>query len=592
VRRRARRRRSAGLGALVVALLAFATGVGLDLTGALDGLERETLKARFDVRGAERPGDVAVVAIDAKTFGGLDLQWPFPRSLHARVLRRLHAAGARQIVYDVQFTEPTEAREDLALYRAIGDAGGAILATSESDDHGHTHVLGGDANLRRVHARAAATDLHNDAAGVVTQFGHDVAGLDTLAVATAERDGAAPLRPRDFGSGGAWIDYRGPPGTIQTLSFSDVLRGRFDAAAVRGRVVVVGAGAPTLRDVHATPAGGDKLMAGVEVQANAIWTALHGLPLRAAGTPLGLAILLMMSAFAPLVRVRLPALAVALAAPVAAATYLVAAQIAFDVGLILDVAPALAALLVGTSATIAWSHIVETRGRRAAEVDNELLEAAVRERTRELHDAQLEIAHRLAVAVESRDSQTGMHIERMGRFCERLALASGMSVDDAELLRHASALHDVGKVALPDAILRKPGRLDADEWETMKTHTTIGAGILRGSQSQLVQLGEQIALTHHEHWDGSGYPRGLRAEEIPLAGRICAICDVFDALLSPRPYKDPWPLEDVIGEMERLRGTQFDPRLLDTFLAVARELHRDWFAPPPPDARACAGVAA
>ena len=115
----------------------------------------------------------------------------------------------------------------------------------------------------------------------------------------------------------------------------------------------------------------------------------------------------------------------------------------------------------------------------------------------------------------------------------------------------------------------------------MKTHTTIGAGILRGSQSQLVRLGEQIALTHHEHWDGNGYPRGLRGEEIPLAGRICAICDVFDALLSPRPYKDPWPLEDVIGEMGRLRGTQFDPRLLDAFLVVARELHRDWFAPPP-----------
>ena len=164
VGRRARRRRSAGLGALVVALLAFATGVALQLTGALDGLERETLKARFDVRGAKPPGDVAVVAIDAKTFGDLDLQWPFPRSLHARVLRRLHAAGARQIVYDVQFTEPTEPREDLAFYRAIGGAGGVVLATSESDDHGHTNVLGGDANLRRVHARAAATDLHNDAA--------------------------------------------------------------------------------------------------------------------------------------------------------------------------------------------------------------------------------------------------------------------------------------------------------------------------------------------------------------------------------------------------------------------------------------------
>jgi len=443
-----------------------------------------------------------------------------------------------------------------------------------------------------VHARAGASGLHNDSAGVVTQFGHDIAGLETLAVATAERVGAPPQQRGAFGRGGAWIDYRGPPGTIPTLSFSDVVHGRFDPAAVRGRVVVVGAAAPTLRDVHATPAGGDELMAGVEVQANAIWTALHGLPLREAGAPLALAVLLLMSVLAPLLHLRLPTLAVALAAPVAAAVYVVAAQLAFDSGLILDAVPPLAALLFGTAATIAWSHVAETRARRAAEVDNELLEAAVRERTRELHDTQLEIAHRLAVAVESRDVETGMHIERIGRFCERLALASGMSAEDAELLRHASALHDVGKVGIPDDILRKPGRLDPDEWETMKTHTTIGAAMLHGSRSALVRLGEQIALTHHERWDGSGYPRGLRGEEIPLAGRICAICDVFDALLSARPYKPPWPIDEVMGEMWTLRGTQLDPRLLDTFIALAPELHRDWYAPPEPQDRPSARRAA
>ncbi len=126
-----------------------------------------------------------------------------------------------------------------------------------------------------------------------------------------------------------------------------------------------------------------------------------------------------------------------------------------------------------------------------------------------------------------------------------------MSPADAELLRHASALHDVGKVGIPDEILSKPGPLDDDEWETMKTHTTIGASILSGSASPLVQLSETIALTHHERWDGSGYPLGLRGEEIPLAGRICAICDVFDALLSTRPYKDPWPF-DVRDRRDRV----------------------------------------
>src|SRR5688500_15399774 len=167
---RLRRFSLARAGALaMVGLVAFAPGAAVQATGILEGLERETLKARFDLRGAERPGDVVVVAIDSETFGDLGEQWPFPRSLHGRAIRRLHAAGAREIAYDVQFTEPTEPREDLALYRAIGDAGGAVLATSESDGRGATNVLGGDESLERVGARAAASDLHNDRPGAITR---------------------------------------------------------------------------------------------------------------------------------------------------------------------------------------------------------------------------------------------------------------------------------------------------------------------------------------------------------------------------------------------------------------------------------------
>ena len=137
----------------------------------------------------------------------------------------------------------------------------------------------------------------------------------------------------------------------------------------------------------------------------------------------------------------------------------------------------------------------------------------------------------------------------------------------------------MGKVGIPDGILNKPGKLDAEEWEVMKTHTTIGASILEGAESELMDLACSVALTHHENWDGSGYPAGLAGEEIPLAGRICAICDVFDALLSPRPYKDAWELEDVLAELASLRGTKFDPELLDAFLAMARSLHAENFAP-------------
>jgi CHASE2 domain-containing sensor protein len=556
-----------------VALVAFGAGAAAHATGALDGIERETLKARFDVRGADRPEELAVVAIDAKTFDVLREQWPFPRSLHGDAVRNLHAAGAAEIVYDVQFTEPTAPREDLALYDSIDAAGGAVLATSEVDRRGRTNVLGGDESLRRIGARAGASDLTNDGTVAVVRFPHDIRGLPTLPVITARRAGAPELEPSAFDGGGAWIDYRGPPGTIETLSFGDVVRGRFDGDAVQGRIVVVGASAPTLRDVHATPVGGDEPMAGPEVQANAIWTALHGAPLRSVPAGLGLLLVAVLALLAPLAGLRLPAWLVGVATVAGAALFAVGAQLAFEGGWIVEVAPPLAALLVGAVGTIAWSQLAESQARLAVTRDNEVLEARVRERTRELWNTQVEILQRLGKAVDWRDAETGLHIERIGRSCERLALAIGMSAHDAEQLRYASALHDVGKVGIPDEVLAKPGPLSPGEWELMKTHTTIGGEILEGSNSELVELSRVVALTHHEHWDGGGYPLGLRGEEIPLPGRICAICDVFDALLSPRPYKDPWPFDRSLAEIERLSGTRFDPGLVGAFLPIAAELY-------------------
>ena len=568
------RRRFAALAA--VALAACAAGLAARESGALEPLEREALKARFDVRGPEPVKGLLVVGIDAKTFDDLQVRWPFKRSLHGRVVRRLHAAGARSIVYDVQFTEKTKLREDLALFNALGDAGGAILATSESY-HGRTNVLGGDDNLRAIDSRAAASDLRNDTSGAIASFPDQVAGLDSIAVATAKRiTGEAP-DPAGFRGGKAWIDYRGPPGTIPTVSFSEVLRGRVPDSKIRGRIVVVGGTAPTLRDVHSTPVGGEELMPGAEVQANAIWTALDGLPLRSGAPALNLAILVLLAMLAPLARWRLPLGAVSGVTVLAGAAFLGGAQLAFESGVILDVAAPLVALLIGAFGAIAWSEFAERRVRYRVSRDNELLEQRVRERTAELADAEREIAHRLGVAVEWRDAETGVHIERMGRMCERLAREVGVSIVEADLLRHASALHDVGKVGIPDEILLKPAKLDPAEWAKMKTHTTIGASILSGSKSALVQMAEQIARSHHERWDGSGYPQGLKGEEIPLTARICAVCDVFDALLSPRPYKEPWPLHEVIRELSLLRGTHLDPALVDAFLPLAGDLHSECF---------------
>jgi CHASE2 domain-containing sensor protein len=322
------------LGALVcVAVAAFGLTLAARETGAIRPLERESLQARYDVRGPEPADGLLVVGIDDRTFGELGRAWPFPRSLHGRVVRRLHDAGAREIVYDIQFTEPTKPpSEDLALFDSLAYAGGAVLATSESDGRGNTNVLGGDDNLRSIGARAAASDLRNDSSGTIASFPAEVGGLASIAAVTAERVSGRRLDRSGLRDGRAWIDFRGPPGTIRTVSFSDVLRGEVADGVIRNRIVVVGATAPTLQDVHPTPVGGEALMAGAEVQANAIWTALHDLPLRSAPPALELLLLALMALLAPLTRWRLPLAAVGAVTAGAAIAFLAGAQAAFDRG--------------------------------------------------------------------------------------------------------------------------------------------------------------------------------------------------------------------------------------------------------------------
>lgn len=198
-------------------------------------------------------------------------------------------------------------------------------------------------------------------------------------------------------------------------------------------------------------------------------------------------------------------------------------------------------------------------------LQKETLEETVRVRTQQLKETQLEIVHRLAQAAEHRDNETGSHIVRMSHYALILGRACGMNEVECDILFHATPMHDVGKLGIPDRILLKPGKLDADEWEIMKQHTVIGSRLLANSQSPVLQMGETIALTHHERWDGSGYPNRLAGKNIPLVGRICAIADVFDALSSKRCYKEPWPLEEVLQELRSLSGIQFDPRLLEMF---------------------------
>jgi putative two-component system response regulator len=201
------------------------------------------------------------------------------------------------------------------------------------------------------------------------------------------------------------------------------------------------------------------------------------------------------------------------------------------------------------------------------QTQNQLLEAKVRERTRALEEAQIEIVARLAVAAEFRDDHTGQHTQRVGQMSALLAAALGLPEAQVALIRRAAELHDVGKIGVPDTILMKMGKLTPEEFDVVKTHTTIGARILSGGKFPLLRLAEEIAFTHHEHWDGNGYA-GIKGTAIALAGRIVTVADVFDALTQQRPYKAAWPLAEAIAEIDRQRGRQFDPAIVDAFLRV------------------------
>jgi putative two-component system response regulator len=202
---------------------------------------------------------------------------------------------------------------------------------------------------------------------------------------------------------------------------------------------------------------------------------------------------------------------------------------------------------------------------------NLALEDRVRERTRELEESRFDIVRRLGRAGEYRDNETGMHVIRMSQFCHRLAIAAGISAAQAELLQAAAPMHDIGKIGIPDCILLKPGKLNEEEWRVMQTHAQIGADIIGIHDAVLLNIARTVALTHHERWDGKGYPNGLAGESIPIEGRIAAIADVYDALLSVRPYKTAWPQEKAVELIVQQSGLAFDPQLVSLFIGLLPE---------------------
>ena len=218
-------------------------------------------------------------------------------------------------------------------------------------------------------------------------------------------------------------------------------------------------------------------------------------------------------------------------------------------------------------------NLLETRvyfNRQKQKVN--ILEEEVGRRTKEIRDTQLQVVRTLGRAAEFRDNETGMHIIRMSKMCEMIARAMGQDEQYCELLLNAAPMHDVGKIGIPDSILLKPGRLNEDERIKMDEHASIGADILAGDNIPLMELAREIAVSHHEKWDGSGYPSALAGKDIPLSGRIAAVSDVFDALMSKRHYKEPWTMEAALEFIDSQTGKHFDPDVVTAFKGIVSEL--------------------
>lgn len=191
-----------------------------------------------------------------------------------------------------------------------------------------------------------------------------------------------------------------------------------------------------------------------------------------------------------------------------------------------------------------------------------------------LFDVKLDIIQRIAKIVEQRDAQMGNHLLRMSHYSKCLAEVLGLPKEECATILQASTLHDIGKIAIPEKILRKPGKLTGPEWAVMKTHTTIGSELLADSNSKFFKMAREIALSHHEHWDGNGYPKKLKGEDIPLVGRICGLCDVFDALLTKRPYKEAWSLDQTLDAISHDKGKHFDPVVVKHFLKILPQINQ------------------
>jgi adenylate cyclase len=348
---------------LAVGLIASLAGVGAYEAAALRDAELRTVDARFAIRGAKsQPRDVAVVAVDTNTFIELGVPWPFPRSLHARVLDRIMRDRPAAVAYDLQFTEATTPAEDNALVEALGRARGKIaLATIQVGPHGEQNVLGEQQTLDSVGARPGDARYSNDPDGSIRHMVYALSHLESFPIVAAEIAKHGRIPPSALPSRHGWIDYAGPPGRISTTSYADVLKGRVPPGRFTGRAVVIGVSDPAEQDLHKTPVG--DLMPGPEIQANAIRTALHGFPLRSLPDGVNLVLILVLGLIAPLASLRLGALLVLPLALVVGALFALGDQLAFDSGRVVSFTYPISTLVLSLLGTMGGHYVLGAADR-------------------------------------------------------------------------------------------------------------------------------------------------------------------------------------------------------------------------------------
>ncbi len=358
---------------MLVAAAVLAGGIGAlaYATHLLRRTELQTIDARFSVRGRQKaPSDVVLVGIDPITFQELTnhhlhSEFPFPRRYDAEVIDHLRMAGAKVIAMDMEFTHPTDENDDDALFEAIGQAHGkVVLATTEVGKGSSTLILGGNEHLREVGARPAEVRLSEDSDGTIRRFAHSYEGLGSFAVVTAETANGHRASASLFKGGTQPIDFVGPPGTINQLSYWSVLRNKFPPSVTRGKIVIVGATSPVLQDLHPTATSGSGVMPGPEIWANATATLLKGIPLKDVGGGLNLLLIVLMGALTPLSSLRVRPWRALLDALAAAVVFTLVTQLAFNSGWILSFVYPLLALALGTLGTLAILYLSEAIERQ------------------------------------------------------------------------------------------------------------------------------------------------------------------------------------------------------------------------------------